>query len=80
MADPKTIAVLTAGGDAPGMNAAVRAVVRTALGLGMRAHGVRRAYEGLARGDIAALFPGYANTNGAASGTVVTRVKPSTSR
>ena len=30
-----------AGGDAPGMNAAVRAVVRTALGLGMRAHGVR---------------------------------------
>ena len=55
MADPKTIAVLTAGGDAPGMNAAVRAVVRTALGLGMRAHGVRRAYEGLARGDIAAL-------------------------
>jgi 6-phosphofructokinase 1 len=55
MVDVKTIAVLTAGGDAPGMNAAVRAVVRTALGLGMRAHGVRRAYEGLTRGDIAEL-------------------------
>jgi 6-phosphofructokinase 1 len=55
MADPKSIAVLTAGGDAPGMNAAVRAVVRTALALGMRAHGVRRAYEGLVRGDIAQL-------------------------
>jgi len=55
MAGVKSIAVLTAGGDAPGMNAAVRAVVRTALGLGMRAHGVRRAYEGLARGNIAEL-------------------------
>ncbi len=47
---PKTIAVLTGGGDAPGMNAAVRAVVRAALALGMRAVGVKRAYEGLARG------------------------------
>lgn len=50
MAGPKSIAVLTAGGDAPGMNAAVRAVVRTALGLGMRAFGVKRGFEGLARG------------------------------
>jgi 6-phosphofructokinase 1 len=50
MATPKSIAVLTAGGDAPGMNAAVRAVVRAALALGMRAVGVKRAYEGLARG------------------------------
>ena len=48
----RTIAVLTAGGDAPGMNAAVRSVVRTALGLGMRAQGVRRAYEGLVRGNF----------------------------
>ena len=55
MATPTSIAVLTAGGDAPGMNAAVRAVVRTALGLGLRAFGVRRGYEGLARGDIAEL-------------------------
>lgn len=50
MQNPKTIAVLTGGGDAPGMNAAVRAVVRSAHALGMRAVGVKRAYEGLARG------------------------------
>ena len=50
--NPKSIGVLTAGGDAPGMNAAVRAVVRTAFALGLRAHGIRRAYEGLVQGDI----------------------------
>ena len=55
MATPKTIAVMTAGGDAPGMNAAVRAVVRSALALGMRVIGVKRAYEGLARGVMAEL-------------------------
>ena len=38
----KTIAVLTSGGDAPGMNAAVRAVVRTAISSGMKVLGVRR--------------------------------------
>jgi 6-phosphofructokinase 1 len=53
----KSIGVLTSGGDAPGMNAAVRAVVRTALALGMRAHGIRRAYEGLVHGDICELGP-----------------------
>jgi 6-phosphofructokinase 1 len=46
----RCIAVLTSGGDAPGMNAAVRAVVRTALGSGVRALGVLRAYEGMAAG------------------------------
>jgi len=55
MASPKSIAVLTAGGDAPGMNAAVRAVVRTALALGLRAYGIRRAYEGLVQGDLGEL-------------------------
>ena len=55
MATPKTIAVLTAGGDAPGMNAAVRSVVRSALALGMRVVGVKRAYEGLARGVMTEL-------------------------
>ena len=38
----KKIAVLTSGGDAPGMNAAVRAVVRTAISKGMEVYGVRR--------------------------------------
>ncbi len=51
----KSIGVLTAGGDAPGMNAAVRAAVRTALALGLRAFGIRRAYEGLVAGDIVEL-------------------------
>ena len=48
----KTIAVLTSGGDAPGMNAAVRAVVRTAISLGMTVKGVCRGYNGLIEGDI----------------------------
>ncbi len=48
----KTIGVLTSGGDAPGMNAAVRAVVRTAISLGMTVKGVRRGYNGLIDGDI----------------------------
>ena len=48
----KTIAVLTSGGDAPGMNAAVRAVVRTAISSGMKVLGVRRGYNGLLHGDF----------------------------
>ena len=48
----KTIAVLTSGGDAPGMNAAVRAVVRTGLNFGMKVYGVMRGYNGLLNGDL----------------------------
>lgn len=48
----KAIAVLTSGGDAPGMNAAVRAVARAALCKGMRCIGVRRGYNGLLNGDV----------------------------
>lgn len=48
----KSIAVLTSGGDAPGMNAAVRAVVRTGLSYGMRVVGVLRGYNGLLNGEI----------------------------
>ncbi len=48
----KTIGVLTSGGDAPGMNAAIRAVVRTAISLGMTVKGIRRGYNGLIEGDI----------------------------
>ena len=43
----RTIGVLTSGGDAPGMNAAIRAVVRTALGKGLKVRGIRRGYSGL---------------------------------
>ena len=49
---PKTIAVLTSGGDAPGMNAAIRSVVRTALYRGMNVKGVLQGYNGLFNGDI----------------------------
>lgn len=48
----KTIGVLTSGGDAPGMNAAIRAVVRTALGRGLNVQGIRRGYHGLLKEEI----------------------------
>ena len=48
----KKIGVLTSGGDAPGMNAAIRPVVRTALSKGMEVYGIRRGYVGLISGDI----------------------------
>ncbi len=48
----KTIGVLTSGGDAPGMNAAVRAVVRTAIANGMTVKGIRRGYNGLMEDDV----------------------------
>ena len=46
------LAVLTSGGDAPGMNAAIRAVVRSALARGFEVVGVRDGYRGLACGDF----------------------------
>lgn len=48
----KTIGVLTSGGDAPGMNAAIRAVVRTAVKKGIRVIGIRRGFNGLIHGDL----------------------------
>ncbi len=48
----KTIGVLTSGGDAPGMNAAVRAVVRAGCESGFRVMGIRRGYNGLMQGDM----------------------------
>lgn len=48
----KTIALMTAGGDAPGMNPCVRAVVRTALGNRLVVKGIRRGFEGLIAGDV----------------------------
>lgn len=48
----KTIGVLTSGGDAPGMNAAVRAVVRTALSKGIKIIGIQRGYNGLLNGEV----------------------------
>ncbi|HWR14909.1 MAG TPA: ATP-dependent 6-phosphofructokinase [Terriglobales bacterium] len=51
----KRIAVLTSGGDAPGMNAAIRAVVRTGIDKGWEVVGVRGGYSGLVAGDYAQL-------------------------
>lgn len=51
----KTIGVLTSGGDAPGMNAAIRAVVRTALGMGIKVYGIYRGYNGLIEGEVSEL-------------------------
>ncbi len=48
----KTIGVLTSGGDAPGMNAAVRSVVRTAISNGLNVKGIMRGYNGLIEGEI----------------------------
>ena len=48
----KKIALLTSGGDAPGMNAAIRAIVRTAIYFGMEVYGVERGYAGLIDGDL----------------------------
>jgi len=48
----RTIGVLTSGGDAPGMNAAIRAVVRTGLEKGIRVMGIKRGYSGLINGEI----------------------------
>jgi len=48
----KTIGVFTSGGDAPGMNACLRAVVRTGLHQGLRVVGIRRGYAGMLRGEF----------------------------
>ncbi len=48
----KCIGVLTSGGDAPGMNAAIRAVTRTCLNKGIKVYGVRLGYKGLHEGDF----------------------------
>ena len=48
----RTVGVLTSGGDAPGMNAAIRSVVRTALGKGLKVRGIRKGFQGLLDEDI----------------------------
>src|ERR1043165_793985 len=48
----KKIGLLTSGGDSPGMNAAIRAVVRTAMYYNIEVYGIRRGYQGMIEGDI----------------------------
>lgn len=54
----KRIGVMTSGGDAPGMNAAVRAVVRRGESLGLEVYGIRNGYKGLVEGDIQRITSG----------------------
>ena len=53
----KKLAVLTSGGDAPGMNAAIRAVVRTGLVKGWEVYGIKNGYSGLLAGNFLNLGP-----------------------
>ena len=55
MREIKTIGILTSGGDAPGMNAAIRAVTRSAIFSGWKVYGIYRGYEGLIGGDFKGL-------------------------
>lgn len=55
MAGIRRIGVMTSGGDAPGMNAAVRAVVRAGMARNVEVYGIRQAYTGLVNGDMALL-------------------------
>ncbi|MEL6864798.1 MAG: 6-phosphofructokinase [Bacteroidota bacterium] len=57
MSEIKRVAVFTSGGDAPGMNAAIRAVVRTASHHDLHIYGISRGYEGMIRGQIKRLEP-----------------------
>ena len=52
----KTIGVLTSGGDAPGMNAAVRSVVRSAEAMGIKVKGVMRGYNGLIENNFVDIY------------------------
>lgn len=48
----KSVAVLCSGGDSPGMNCAIRSVVRTAIGAGLKVYGIQHGYQGLIEGKI----------------------------
>ena len=52
MATIKSIGILTSGGDAPGMNAAIRAVTRSAIYNGLKVYGIYRGYKGLVTDEI----------------------------
>lgn len=66
-----TIGVFTSGGDAPGMNACLRAVVRTGLGQGLRVVGIRRGYAGMLEGDYAEMGRGSVSNIIQLGGTII---------
>lgn len=68
---PKRIGVLTSGGDAPGMNAAIRGVVRTSVALGMECIGIRHGYQGLINNDFVPMGPKDVNGITDRGGTIL---------
>ena len=67
----RRIGILTSGGDAPGMNSAIRAIVRTAGAEGIRCIGIRRGYAGLINGDVFEMNNGTVDGIGRRGGTVL---------
>jgi 6-phosphofructokinase 1 len=67
----KRIAVVTSGGDAPGMNTTLNAIYQMGVDLGIEVIGVRRGYEGLAEGDMIALEPHELRDNMNQGGTIL---------
>ena len=67
----ETIAVLTSGGDAPGMNAAIRAVTRTAIYRGLKVKGIKKGYNGLLNEDIIDMEPRHVSDIIQRGGTVL---------
>lgn len=71
MANIKCIGILTSGGDAPGMNAAIRAVTRTAIYNGLDVKGIYRGYKGLITGEIVAFKTNYVSNIIQQGGTIL---------
>ncbi len=67
----KKIGVLTSGGDAPGMNAAIRAIVLSALRSGIKTVGIKRGYTGLIQGDVMDLSESAVNYIAEKGGTIL---------
>ncbi|MBK8518621.1 MAG: 6-phosphofructokinase [Saprospiraceae bacterium] len=80
MSSVKRIAVFTSGGDAPGMNAAVRAVVRTAVYHDLHVYGIYRGYDGMIKGDIKRLEVGDVANIIQRGGTVLKTARSETFR
>lgn len=80
MSTIKRIAVFTSGGDAPGMNAAVRAVVRTAVYHDLHVYGIYRGYDGMVNGDIKRLEVGDVANIIQRGGTVLKTARSETFR
>ena len=67
----KTIGILTSGGDAPGMNSAIRAAARTAINDGIRVIGINRGYNGLINGDVVEIDSNFVSDTIQRGGTIL---------